>query len=157
MSNDPIEQRARELATVALDTLHDCMVNGSKEDASRVKAASVVLDRGYGKPTQAIIAIPQRNAGSAALAALTDGELLALIGEIRNQRGGRDAKLRIAARGLETACDPLNLTRDSLPEEESLLIFDPGVPRNPRFTPRNPDGSLPAATAEFPFADPLCD
>lgn len=140
--SDTIEERARELAQRALNTLEEVMVNGCKEDASRVKAATAILDRGYGKPTQAIIAIPQRNTRSAALAALSDAELLLMIGELRNREGGRDAKVANDGGGLETACDPLYLTHE---------VETPYINRGQQIE------ITPAAHTEFPFADPLCE
>lgn len=137
---DPIEQRSRELAQSALDTLADVMRNGDK-DAARVAAANAVLDRGYGRPTQAVIAIPQRNAISNALAAMTDAELLALIGESRKARGGGDAKAAQAGGGLETACDPLSFSQP-LPAANQLQLIS---------------RESPAALHEFPLHDPLAD
>lgn len=149
MSNKPFEQRARELADVALDTLEEVMRNGCKDDAPRVRAASEILDRGYGKPTQAIITIPARVTRSNALAALSDSELLQLIGELRNRKstGGGDANLWNDHSGLETACDHLRLTRSpQTPDDESeiVVIYRPGEVSNP-----------PAAISEF--VDPLCE
>ena len=137
-TTDPIEQRARDLAQRALETLDSIMQDGDR-DSARVAAANAVLDRGYGKPTQAIIAIPARNASSAALAALTDAELLALIGEIRNQRRGGDPGFTDRGGGLETACDPLSLPQ---PAPYQKLIANNSL-------------SGPADTSEF--HDPLCD
>lgn len=48
---DMIIDLARQHGPLALDTLVDVAKNGDK-DAARVSAASVLLDRGFGKPSQ---------------------------------------------------------------------------------------------------------
>jgi hypothetical protein len=42
------------MAPVALETLRSVMINPKSPPAARVAAASAILDRGYGKPTQQI-------------------------------------------------------------------------------------------------------
>lgn len=49
-----LEELAREYAPAALKTLADICTNGGGESA-RVAAASALLDRGFGKPKQAIV------------------------------------------------------------------------------------------------------
>lgn len=44
---------AKEHAELALQTLVS-IAQSSESDAARVSAASAILDRGYGKPTQAL-------------------------------------------------------------------------------------------------------
>src|SRR5262245_5812979 len=45
---------AKEMAPDAIKTLVDVMKNPKSPAAARVSAATAILDRGYGKPTQAI-------------------------------------------------------------------------------------------------------
>lgn len=154
MSN-PIEERARALTDVALQTLENVCRTGDT-DASRVTAATALLDRAYGKPTQAIIAIPQRTSASARLAALSDGELLSLIGEIRNSRGGAHPRLTDDPVRLETACDHLQLSLDPSCDSENTNNFEGGVTRVIQTAPAFFD-QAPAHESEFPFCDPLAE
>jgi hypothetical protein len=73
-----IDERARELAGVAIDTLEDVMCDGIK-DSDRIKAAEAILDRGFGKAAQAIIQVPASQRQQAMLSALTDEQLVAII------------------------------------------------------------------------------
>jgi hypothetical protein len=50
---DELKEAFKALAPKALETLADVMAN-SDRDSERVKAAEVILDRGYGKATQHI-------------------------------------------------------------------------------------------------------
>ncbi len=77
-SDTPIDERARELANVAIDTLEDVMRDGIK-DSDRIKAAEAILDRGFGKAAQAIIQVPASQRQQAMLSALTDEQLVAII------------------------------------------------------------------------------
>lgn len=152
MSN-PIEERARALTDVALRAL-ESVATHSDSDAARVTAATALLDRAYGKPTQAIIAIPQRTSASARLAALSDAELLQLIGEIRNARGGAHPSPEASGAGLETACDHPHLYRDQLLLESNNS--EGGVTHVIQ-TPHPYFDSPPAPVSEFPFCDPLAE
>jgi hypothetical protein len=53
-----LEDLAREHTGAALQTLADICAKGSSESA-RVAAATALLDRGYGKPKQAIVGGPE--------------------------------------------------------------------------------------------------
>lgn len=48
-----LEELAREHTPLAVQTLAD-VAGRSESDAARVSAASAILDRGYGKPRQAV-------------------------------------------------------------------------------------------------------
>lgn len=102
-----VEQRARQLAHAALDALARVIdPEHCAKDADVIKAADAILDRGHGKPTQAVISVPARVASRAALAALSTTELLAAIGEARlKSRPGYTGRSQIveASRRLETA------------------------------------------------------
>ena len=50
---EELKEAFKALAPKALETLADVMAN-SDRDSDRVKAAEVILDRGYGKATQPI-------------------------------------------------------------------------------------------------------
>jgi len=82
-----ISQLAQALAPTAIDTLQDVMANGLK-DSDRVAAANSILDRGYGKPTQAVIQIPPNKRQSAILAAMSDEDLVSIIEQKRLPRIG---------------------------------------------------------------------
>lgn len=78
MSTKPLDERARDLTDLAVDTLEDVMCNGVK-DSDRIKAAESILDRGHGKAAQAIIHIPSTQRMQAQLASMTDDQLVAII------------------------------------------------------------------------------
>lgn len=56
MAKAPIDIRslARKHTKSAINTLHGIMTNADCTDGARVQAAQVLLDRGWGKPTQPI-------------------------------------------------------------------------------------------------------
>lgn len=68
--------------------IRDPLSKGSE----RVAAANSLLDRGHGKATQAIIAVPARRAVAARLAAMSDDALVAVVAKRRegglSQNGG---------------------------------------------------------------------
>jgi hypothetical protein len=73
-----IDELAREHAPRAIDVLADTM-ESAVEDRDRIRAAEALLDRGYGKPAQAIIQVPANRRQAALLAALSDEQLVAVI------------------------------------------------------------------------------
>lgn len=75
----PLDELARDKAAIALQVLSDVMENDLAEDRDRIRAAEAVLDRGYGKPQQAIISIPANRKQAALLAGLSDEALVAII------------------------------------------------------------------------------
>lgn len=73
-----ISQLAQAKAARAIDVLDDVMENAPR-DSDRIAAANAILDRGYGKPSQAVIQIPPNKRQAALLAAMDDEELIAII------------------------------------------------------------------------------
>lgn len=67
---------ARKRTTVAIKTLEDIMTNGSNEGA-RVRAAEVLLERGWGKPAQ-----PLEHSGE-------NGQPLGIVVEFVRPDGGK--------------------------------------------------------------------
>ena len=49
-----VQELARQQSPLAIETLAEIMSNEKTPPAARVAAANVLLDRGYGKPTQPI-------------------------------------------------------------------------------------------------------
>lgn len=93
-----LDQRARDLGDKALDVLEDIMDNTMEETRDRIRAATEILDRGYGKASQAVIAIPAQQRARLAAAAYTTEELDAII----------DAEFEtISTRALPAPKDPL--------------------------------------------------
>jgi hypothetical protein len=74
-----LDKLARSYAVEALATLREVMRNRMAKDSDRRAAADSILDRGYGKPQQAIISIPASKQQQQALAALGDDELMVII------------------------------------------------------------------------------
>jgi hypothetical protein len=72
------DRLAQDHTERAIQTLADIM-NNAAEDRDRVRAAESLLDRGHGKPAQAIISIPASKKQQALLAAMSDEDLLVAI------------------------------------------------------------------------------
>lgn len=53
-----LQDMAKDHAKEALETLRKIMTNDQEPAAARVSAANAILDRGYGKPPQAIVGDP---------------------------------------------------------------------------------------------------
>jgi len=70
---------AREHTEKAISLLAQVVDDTDAEYKDRIKAADSILDRGHGKPNQAIIQIPANRAMAALLAGKSDEELLALL------------------------------------------------------------------------------
>jgi hypothetical protein len=51
---EELKEAFREAAPDALEVLKKIMLNDRARDADRIKAAEIILDRGYGKPVQAV-------------------------------------------------------------------------------------------------------
>lgn len=69
------------------------LVRGEIPDAKpneRLRAAELLLDRGHGRATQAVVSIPARQAASAALASLSEEALMRIA--LRAQGGGGSEK-----------------------------------------------------------------
>jgi hypothetical protein len=74
-----IEEVARTHAGRAIDTLAEVMDDTFAEDKDRIRAAEAILDRGYGKPSQAIIQVPMAQRQRTLLASMSDDQLVAII------------------------------------------------------------------------------
>lgn len=70
---------AREHTEAAIDTIAEVMNDPLAENRDRLAAARDILDRGHGKPLQATIALPSNRRQAAALAAMSDDELMAAV------------------------------------------------------------------------------
>lgn len=79
-----LESLARAHSTEALGVIIDVMRDCPSPEL-RIKAAQLVIDRGHGKATQAVITMPVRQAVATKLYALSDDELLELAAEARNK------------------------------------------------------------------------
>jgi hypothetical protein len=73
-----ISALARSHAPRAIELLAGIMED-AMEDKDQIRAAEAILDRGYGKPSQAIIAIPATRRQALAAAAFNDEQLVAII------------------------------------------------------------------------------
>lgn len=74
-----IDEIARGHGARAIEVLTEVMDDWSAEDRDRIRAAEAVLDRGYGKPNQAIISVPASRQQQALLAGMSDAQLVAII------------------------------------------------------------------------------
>lgn len=74
-----LADKAREFSDRALATINEIMEDPFAEDKDRLKAASEMLDRGHGKATQAVIALPAGQATRDEAAKLTRAQLLEII------------------------------------------------------------------------------
>lgn len=73
-----VDELARGHGPRAIELLADIM-ESAMEPKDVIRAAEAILDRGYGKPSQAIIAIPANRRQAALLAGMTDEQLVAVI------------------------------------------------------------------------------
>lgn len=100
-----IDELAREHAPNAVTLLAEIMDREAYpfiEARDRIRAAEAILDRGYGKPSQAIIQVPANRQQAALLASLSDDQLVAVIEQkqlpsLRQPMITIDAPKRIAA------------------------------------------------------------
>ena len=49
-----IKEMCRALTPQAIETAKNIMLNDKAKDSDRLKAAEIILDRGYGKPAQSV-------------------------------------------------------------------------------------------------------
>lgn len=83
MARKTISDRARDRAEEALEVIAEIMNDDGERSRDRLRAAEAILDRGYGKAAQAVIAIPADRAARQAAALYSDDELSLIIeGEI---------------------------------------------------------------------------
>ncbi len=73
------DRLAREHTAQAIKTIADMMTDVFAKPADRLRAAELILDRGHGKATQAIIALPAKGAAAQRLAQLTTEKIMELI------------------------------------------------------------------------------
>lgn len=77
---------ARAYAEEAVLTLAEIMGDATARKADRISAAAQILDRGYGKATQAVIALPSKRAVAQQLAHMSEEDLMATLLEARARR-----------------------------------------------------------------------
>ncbi len=77
MAKDPMSL-AREYGEEAVEVLRGEMLTAD-ESKDRIRAAEAILDRGYGKSAQAIIAIPGQRVRERAAALYSDADLARII------------------------------------------------------------------------------
>lgn len=73
-----VDELARDHGPRAVEVLADIMESAT-EPRDVIRAAEAILDRGYGKPSQAIIAIPANRRQAALLAGMSDEALVSII------------------------------------------------------------------------------
>jgi hypothetical protein len=72
---------AREHTERAVATIAEIMDDTFAEDRDRLSAAREILDRGHGKPAQAVVQLPASRQQAIELATLTDAELIEAIND----------------------------------------------------------------------------
>ncbi len=77
---------AREHTEDAIQVITEVMNDPFAEDRDKLSAANAILDRGHGKPSQAIIAVPASKAQAALLAAMGDDELMHIVNQAQIRR-----------------------------------------------------------------------
>ncbi len=87
-----IGELARLRGPKALDVLEEEMDNAT-ESRDRIRAAEALLDRGYGKASQAIIAVPASRRQAQLLASMSDDALVAVIEQKQLPRIGAPQKM----------------------------------------------------------------
>jgi len=76
-----VKAAARELTPEAMDTLKEAMADPKAPWAAKIAAAIAVLDRGWGKPTQAV------DANVSVLDRMTDDKKRALLAALKALKG----------------------------------------------------------------------
>ncbi len=79
-SNLNIDALAREYTDDVVETAADIMKDPLMEPRDRLRAAEFLAERGHGKASQAIIALPMTRKLAQQLYAMSNEELLAVIG-----------------------------------------------------------------------------
>lgn len=70
---------ARDHTERALNVITEIMDDPFEEARDRLRAAETIIDRGHGKAAQAVIAIPASRQLAAALAGLSDEQLVSIV------------------------------------------------------------------------------
>lgn len=74
-----LDNLAREHTESAVATIKEVMEDPFAENRDRLAAAREILDRGHGKPLAATISLPPSRRAAAALAQMSDDDLMAAI------------------------------------------------------------------------------
>lgn len=89
-----IDKKARDRGEAAIDVIDEIMSDPFAENKDRLAAAREMLDRGHGKPQQAVIMVPLDRQRRQAAALYTDAELDDIIDvEITSRRDEEQALL----------------------------------------------------------------
>ena len=113
-----VDELARDHGPRAVELLADVMET-AVEDRDRIRAAEAILDRGYGKPSQAIIAIPANRRQAALLAGMSDEQLVAVIEQKQLPRlSSAQPMVTIASASRASLHGPA----DSFPDIDPLLV-----------------------------------
>jgi hypothetical protein len=109
-----IDELARTHGPRAIELLADTMET-AVEDRDKIRAAEAILDRGYGKPSQAIIQVPASRRQAALLASMSDEALVSIIEQKQLPRIGPSQSIVTVSRGINHG--PV----DSFPDIDPLL------------------------------------
>lgn len=82
---------ARSYGQAAIETLAEIMADETTKKSDRIAAANALLDRGYGKATQAVIALPSKKAVAHQLASMSEDQLRQTLLEARQRRAALPA------------------------------------------------------------------
>lgn len=86
-----LERLARSLSPQMMEILGMIARDGGAKNSDRIAAAKEIMDRGHGKPTQAVIAIPSKRAIAQQLAGMTDDQLMETLTDARARRASLPA------------------------------------------------------------------
>lgn len=103
-----LAEQAQTYTERALAIVAEVMEDPFAEDRDKLSAAKEMLDRGHGKPTQAVIALPPAQAAREAAAKLSRAELEAII---------RNAPLP----QLRHESEPIEAEYEEVPAQDPLL------------------------------------
>jgi hypothetical protein len=81
MKTRSADSLARDHTEEAVGVIHDIMLDPFAENKDRLRAAETLIDRGHGKAVSAVISVPVAKRVAAALATMSDEELLERIRE----------------------------------------------------------------------------
>lgn len=125
-----LESLARAHAPEALGTVLDVMRDAPQAEL-RMRAAQIILDRGHGKPTQAVITLPMTPKAAARLYNMSDEELLELAADARGKMQKAEGGIP-PERGTQ---GPGQVAREPLQQEVSHTPMAIGTHTNIRKVP----------------------
>ena len=112
---------AREHTDRAIRTIAGVMDDPFEEARDRLRAAEMILDRGHGKASQAVIMVPgDKSEIRKQLASMSDAELMQIVNESRLPRLTIDAEFTEIGETVRSSGESAGAGRSTAPAGESI-------------------------------------